>query len=235
MPDFFNTGKPEASNLPMWKREVKLKAGDTVRFIPLHGVDECFGVNIHGKQVKSNDRYFDVVCGMKNSHLFEVVPCPFDTHPDEVLRKVKTKQFMLVYVISGPDSDMNGKVGYIHLRYGVKASGAFDTLKNWEKIQSNEAGNKVSVEGQKIVVMREGSGFQNTTYPTNVMGAEKLPLTVSEVTEQVTPIVEYLKGLYGTGITAERLQELYTAALVGNVAPKQKDQPHPEVGDDVTF
>lgn len=228
--EVFTAPKLEASGLEFWKHEVKPKDGDKIVFVPLHSTAECLQVWVHTKAVKYDGGFKYVPSGKRNTHLFPAVESPFDTDPNDEVRKTKLANYMLVYVVSGA-GDLDGHVGYLELRFNYKKkNGTGDLIQTWENDQGEE------ITGRKVNLKRTGKGLTDTVYTASVGN----PHTFSEVENatidaEAEGVLAYLKSLFTEGWTPERFVEVYKSGIVNSTAPKQVETT-PEVDEtDIPF
>ena len=196
-PQFGNWGGADEK---LWEFELKIADKETVNFVPLHGADETLTVFVH-RGIKFGNRFDSVVCGAKNTHLFEAMDCPFCKHPDEKVSKLGLVRYALVHVLS----DKLQHAGYMQLKFSV-----YEALKGWEDAVSERTGNPVNVTGREVSLTRKGKGFNDTSYTTVVFDEVKLDFTDDDKKLQ-EKLTEYLVSRYGT-TTPDRLAKTYAGA-----------------------
>lgn len=208
-------GPTLSSGLAPWQHEVKPKSGDTIRFVPLHAVDESLGVWVHRKQVKYDGGFKYVVSGKK---LKPPVLSPFDTDPRPDVNQIKPLRYMIVYVVGGSET-LKGHVAFVELRQNLKKrDGTFDKMVAYE--DESEAH---SVKGLKCSLSRQGSGLTDTVYTFTITDAYKFTAEDQEVIEREMPeIVDHLKNLYVREWTTEEFDRIYKEGFVANQVPAPK-------------
>lgn len=194
-----------ASGLAAWQHELKIKDGETVKFVPLQDAGKTLEVVVHNKQIRVNGGGFRyVVSGSENKHLFApFAGSPFENSPDKTQRATKVIHLMLVYVLDGNEK-IKGHVAFLDAKDNMKRTGAFNIMEFYEK--NEEEG----VSGHKVTMSRQGSKMLDTVYQTNVGGKYTFTAADNEVIALETPdVVAHLKSLYVKDWTLADLQELY--------------------------
>lgn len=204
-PKFFDDGEK------LYKKEIKFEPNKSVKFIPLHGADECLTVFVHGENVyhKTTQRWLNVTAVDRNSHLLEPQENPFSAHPNEKVKKLTVKRYMLVYALQG--TELDGNVGFLELKKSM-----YDVLKAWEVNQSEDTDEVVTVNDKRVVILRSGKGLE-TSYETTVVGKnektaknERVETGLPEVLAEAEKVKEYLLDLYVNSYKNPKyIKELY--------------------------
>jgi len=208
-----------SSGLAGYAHELKLKDGDTVRFVPLHSVDESLGLWVHQKQAKVDGQFQYIPVG---SHLKPPVASPFESDPRKEIRNSKVLRYMLVLVLEGTKK-LNGHVAYLELRGNMKRTGTYDKFVLFED-QAED-----SVEGYICAVSRTGSGQLDTVYEA-VVTPKKREFTKDEkevIETEKQELVDLLREKYVTKVwTAEDFQRVFETGLTDfNKVPNQGPAP----------
>lgn len=184
----------------LYTKELKFPANKTVRVVFLDAVRDSLQVLVHSENVLHNGRWQYVVSGDKNTHLFPAVVDPFNTHPDEKVRKLRWLRIALVYVVKGSEK-LDGQLAYVLLSKSV-----FDALVSWENTMTEENGEVTTVAGKLVSIHRAGSGMNDTVYTATVVGDGQAKVDDNEV----VALVDYLKETYKvSGVTSQELQEIF--------------------------
>lgn len=202
----------ESSGLAGWKHEIKPKAGETFKFVPLHGAQECLEVMVHQVKVKfgGSNAYVYIPSGSRNKHLFTPVVSPFESDPRDEVNKIKPARFMLVYVLQG--GELKDHVAFIELRSSAKKNGSYDDLLNWET-QSGD-----SVENQECTLTRTGSKLKDTVYQAAVLKEHKwTKVEETNRDKEANDVYTYLADIYTKVWTLEDFQNAYQTGIMNNV------------------
>ena len=228
----FNVPQPEmaaslVSGLPGWSHEVRPKAGETIRFVPLQRLDQCLAVFVHRQQVKYDGGFKYVPVGSKNPHLFTAVMSPFENDPNPKVSGFKLARYLMTFVLDGSET-LTGHVAFVEVRDNYKKKdGTYNRLAHWEK-ESGE-----SIKGHKVALSRQGTGVTDTVYSISVLGTHTFTDEQRVViTTEGTEVLNYLKGLFVREWSAEEFTRIYQQGIVNNQAPVQ-EHPTLPTGDEL--
>lgn len=209
-PERVEAPKLATSGLSGFEHEIKPKDKQTFKFLVLHGLEDCFQVNVHRLTVLDpGNGYRQVPAGSYNTHLPFLnppVPSPFESDPDGKVRGWKTTRYMLVFVLESPNDKLTNHVAYLELRDNYKRKdGSFNLIEGWEKT------NGLPIEGRTITYSRTGTGLQDTSYQTNILvKTDTLSDAQTAIVEKELPEVrDYILSLYNKEWTTEEFTRLY--------------------------
>lgn len=176
--------------------ELRLQPGQSVKVVPLHGVEEGIESTVHGISFRHRGQWQQAVCTMDTHGA-----CPFCEDPNQEISRTMIRSLMMVFL---PKED---KVMYLRLPIRVAR-----TMLTWEDNMNEDVNNKeITVRGHAVAFTRIGSG-RGTNYEATIMDDVKAKTDLTRLKPEIDRVKQKCVDL-STPMSVDNLREVRSTAF----------------------